>query len=148
MRHEKSAGFIVFRKTKAGPEYLLLQNSSRFFWDFPKGNIAEGESEENAAMRELEEEAGIKKIKTVPGFRDRSEYFYTFEGEKIHKIVFMLLAEIGKGEEVKLSWEHSDYRWVDSHTAKKMLKDKKKLAIENAEKFLSSRLSNWTKKAQ
>ncbi len=144
MRFEKSAGVIVFRRGKKGAEYLLLQNSSKFFWDLPKGNIGAEESEQETALRELAEEAGLKRTKLIPGFREIVEYFYTFEREKIHKVVVMFLAE-SAGEDVKLSWEHSDYKWVPFETAETMLKEKKIELIQRAHKFLSSRLEKWTK---
>ena len=53
MRFDKSAGVVVYRRTGPETEYLILQNSSKFFWDFPKGNIDAGETEEQAALREL-----------------------------------------------------------------------------------------------
>lgn len=144
MRFEKSTGVVVFRKVKSGTEFLLLQNSSKFFWDFPKGNVDAGESEEETALRELAEEAGLKKVKLVPGFKEKMEYFYTFEGEKIHKVVVMFLGE-SIGEEVKVSWEHSDHKWVTLEIGKAMLKDKKKEMLEKAHEFLSSRLTKWAK---
>ena len=146
MRFEKSAGVIVFRKTDSGREYLLLQNSSKFFWDFPKGNMDKGETEEEAAARELREEASLTKVKFVPGFKETAEYFYTFGGEKIHKVLVMFLGEETNQEEVKISWEHSASKWASFEEARKILKDKKALIIEEAEKFLSSRLEKWTKK--
>lgn len=144
MKFEKSAGIIVFRKEKNTPLFLLLQNSSGFFWDFPKGNIGESESEEKAAMRELEEEAGLTKIKLVPGFKERVQYWYTLGGEKIFKTLVMFLGETSE-EKVRLSWEHRKYEWLPYEIAKTRLKTQKLELLEKANKFLSGSLKSWIK---
>jgi 8-oxo-dGTP pyrophosphatase MutT (NUDIX family) len=144
MKKELSAGFVVFRREGPRILYLILQNSSRKFWDFPKGNIDTGESEEDAATRELKEEAGIEKIKIVKGFRGEMKYFYRFKDELIDKKVVIFLGEV-EDSDIKLSWEHSAYEWLPFEDAKKLLKDKKIEILERANEFLSSRLSKWFK---
>lgn len=144
MKKEKSCGFVVFRRTESGPEYLLLQNSSKFYWDFPKGLVGDGESELEAAKRELEEEAGLKDIKIISGFKETVKYVYKFKDTTIDKTLIMFLAE-ALDDKVTVSWEHSRHEWVPFEVAKTRLKDKKLLVIERAHKFLSTRLGNWTK---
>lgn len=136
MRNEKSAGFIVFRRDSGGLMYLLLQNSSKFFWDFPKGHISPGEGEEAAARRELKEEAGITEIVPVSGFREQVSYSYTFRDELIHKDLIMFAGEV-PDEKVVLSWEHSDFAWLKFEDARERLKDKKLIVLERAHGFLS-----------
>jgi 8-oxo-dGTP pyrophosphatase MutT (NUDIX family) len=54
------AGAIAFRTCAGSLEILLVrakQNPNH--WIFPKGHVECGESEENAALRELREEAGM-----------------------------------------------------------------------------------------
>lgn len=144
MKKERSAGIVVFRRDGGGPLYLLLQNSHRKFWDFAKGNIDPGETEERAAAREAEEEAGLKNLKIVPGFREKMKYVYRFEGELIDKEVVMFLGEERDGEEARLSWEHSTFKWAPFEEARKLLKGKKLEVLEKANKFLSGRIGNWT----
>lgn len=59
----QSAGGIVYRiDTDGDPRFLLLKRyavSKRIEWVAPKGKIEAGESVENAALREISEEAGI-----------------------------------------------------------------------------------------
>jgi 8-oxo-dGTP pyrophosphatase MutT (NUDIX family) len=144
MKREKSAGFVVFRRRRGGTEYLLLQNSSKFFWDFPKGLMDEKESEIDAARRELKEEAGLSDIKIVPGFRASGKYMYRFKDELIDKEIVMFLAE-AFGDEVTVSWEHSRHEWLPYDEAVARLKDKKREILEKAHRFLTSKLENWTK---
>lgn len=59
----KSAGWIVYYIHADGnPRYLLMKRyavSKRIEWVAPKGKIEPGESVEEAALREISEEAGI-----------------------------------------------------------------------------------------
>lgn len=144
MRKEVSAGFVVFRRDGERILYLLLQNSSKKFWDFPKGNIDGKETEDEAARRELKEEAGITDIKIMEGFREEMKYFYRWDGDLIDKKVVMFLGEVDSPD-VKISWEHAAFEWLLFEDAKKLLRDKKLEILEKANEFLSSRLSNWMK---
>jgi 8-oxo-(d)GTP phosphatase len=57
----RQAGAIAVRFDRKSPRFLLVtarKNSSR--WIFPKGKIEPGERAEEAAVRELAEEAGFK----------------------------------------------------------------------------------------
>ena len=57
----EQAGAIVVRRRQGMPHVLLItakRNSDH--WLFPKGHIDEGETREEAALREAEEEAGVR----------------------------------------------------------------------------------------
>ncbi len=58
MRYEKSCGALVFRNTDRGLEVLLLKHRAGH-WDFPKGHVEKGESEQETALREVLEESGL-----------------------------------------------------------------------------------------
>src|SRR5947209_4566819 len=64
------AGFVVYLRTSEGIKFLLLYRRGSY-WNFPKGHFEPGESTIDAALRELEEETGIKKseLRIVPNFR-------------------------------------------------------------------------------
>lgn len=139
MKNEKSAGFIVFRRGQLGPEYLLIQNSQKFFWDFPKGLVEPDEDERRAAVRELAEEVGLSDVRAIPDFRETAEYYYTLEGEKVHKELVMFLAE-AQSAEVRLSWEHSKFEWLMFDVARDLLIDSKQRLLEKANEFISSKM--------
>jgi len=109
MLQEKSCGMVVFREA-SGRRFYLLLHYEEGHWDFPKGHAEEGESETATALRELEEETGIKDVTFVP-FRERIEYFYTNKGKKIHKEVYFFLARTSASD-VKLSYEHIGFEWL------------------------------------
>lgn len=115
---EKSAGAIIFRKNKE-IEYLLLHYQSGH-WDFPKGHIEKGESEEDTLRREVFEETGIRNLKIIPGFRKTMKYFFKRGKETIMKIVIFYLAET-KSSKVRLSFEHIGYKWLPYSRARLQL---------------------------
>ena len=57
----RAAGGVVVRHRENGaPEVLLVHRPSYDDWSFPKGKCEDGESEEDAAVREVEEETGLR----------------------------------------------------------------------------------------
>ena len=110
MLEERSAGVILFNKSK-DIQFLILKYPSGH-WDFVKGNIEEGENEKETVKRELFEETGIDNLKIHQGFNKKVEYHYYKKNNKVHKIVSYYLAETNQ-KEVKLSFEHLDYKWSD-----------------------------------
>lgn len=56
----RAAGGVVVRDRDDGvTEILLVHRPAYDDWSFPKGKCEEGESEEDAAVREVEEETGL-----------------------------------------------------------------------------------------
>jgi len=53
----EAAGGLVYNKKK---EILFIYRNSK--WDLPKGGIKKGESHEDAAIREVEEETGVRNL--------------------------------------------------------------------------------------
>ena len=148
MKFEKSAGLILFKNEKNNREYLLLENNGK--WGFPKGNINENESELNAALRECEEETGIKKLKIIPGFKKNEDYIYkdiyTGSNELVKKNVVYYLAETNE-QKITISFEHQNYAWLTHEKAETKLKTKNiKKILEEAEKYLKEKptLEKWS----
>jgi predicted NUDIX family NTP pyrophosphohydrolase len=60
---KQSAGTLLFRRTSAGAEVLLIHASGNYNrnkpWSIPKGEPDEGEELEAAARRETSEETGV-----------------------------------------------------------------------------------------
>ena len=60
---EERAGGIVFRKRNGCIEFLLVtSNSNRNRWIIPAGHRETGESFKETALREVQEEAGVKAV--------------------------------------------------------------------------------------
>lgn len=56
----RAAGGVVVRSGPEGPEVVLVHRSDRDDWSFPKGKALPGESDEECALREVEEETGLR----------------------------------------------------------------------------------------
>lgn len=59
---EPTAGGIIFRRDKNGDVEILLIQDHKDRWTIPKGHIEEGETAQEAARREIGEEAGLHDI--------------------------------------------------------------------------------------
>ena len=57
----RAAGGVICRPTADGDtEVVLIHRADRNDWTFPKGKLEAGESEEACALREVEEETGLR----------------------------------------------------------------------------------------
>ena len=56
----RAAGGLVCRTNGEAVEIVLVHRPAYDDWSFPKGKIHRGESEEEAALREVEEETGVR----------------------------------------------------------------------------------------
>ena len=56
----RAAGGLVVRDGDDGVEVLLVHRPRYNDWTFPKGKVDPGESDEDAAIREVEEETGYR----------------------------------------------------------------------------------------
>ena len=121
MGKEISAGAIIYMKNRK-TKYLLLQYGLGH-WGFVKGNIEKNEEIKQTIIRETEEETGITDLEFVDGFKERESYIYKLKGKLISKEVIYLLAKTNT-EEIKLSFEHQDYKWLAFDEALKYLKFK------------------------
>ena len=131
MQREKSAGAIIFHKSSG--DYLLLHYPSGH-WDFVKGHVEKGESEEQTLLREAREETGLE-IKIVPGFKETISYFYRHK-ELISKDVIFFLAE-AKSKNVRLTREHHGFVWLPFREAlEKTTYKNSKAVLKKADEFL------------
>jgi bis(5'-nucleosidyl)-tetraphosphatase len=135
----KSCGSVVFRKNKQ-IEYLLLQTGSvehPGFWDFSKGEVDNGETEKETALRELREETGITEARFVEGFREEISYFYRHEDKTIMKTAVFFLVETASSE-VEISWEHVAFEWLVYEKALERVKfANSKKVLKKAQDFLT-----------
>lgn len=57
----RAAGGVVWRRSPGGDrEVALVRRDAYDDWTFPKGKLKRGESEAEAAVREVEEETGLR----------------------------------------------------------------------------------------
>jgi 8-oxo-dGTP diphosphatase len=56
----KASGGVVWRRARGGVEVALVHRPRYDDWSFPKGKLDPGETWEEAALREVEEEIGLR----------------------------------------------------------------------------------------
>jgi bis(5'-nucleosidyl)-tetraphosphatase len=118
-------------------KYLLLHYQAGH-WDFVKGNVESGESEKDTVVRELREETGIADATFIENFREKIEYFYRRQGTTIHKEVVFFLIQTHT-EEVKISYEHVGYTWLNyQHALEKLTFKNAKNVLQKTHDMLKS----------
>ncbi len=95
-RIETSAGGVVFRWIDGEPRFLLIRDPYRN-WGLPKGHIEGGESPEEAALREVEEETGLRGLQVVTQL-PTIDWYFRDRGTLIHKFCHFFLLESAEGE--------------------------------------------------
>ncbi|MBU1164177.1 NUDIX domain-containing protein [Patescibacteria group bacterium] len=127
MIKQKDVGIIIFRKKGRNIKYLLLRHQEGVYWKSPSGRVDPGEEGDEmlTALRELEEETGLKKndIFFIRDFREEIEYDFDVEIEdgikkKIYNVSVYYLAQTEK-EKISISKEHLDWGWFDYETSLK-----------------------------
>ena len=137
MIYEKSAGVVIFNENNGKRDYLILHYPGGHF-DLPKGHLEKGETEEQAAERELHEETGINEFEWIPGYREKINYRYRRGKNIMNKDVIFFLVKT-ETEEVKLSHEHQGSVWLPYEEAREKLTfENAKQLLEKAEKHLGA----------
>ncbi|MBA3382627.1 MAG: NUDIX domain-containing protein [Actinobacteria bacterium] len=106
-------------------------------WALPKGLVDEGESAAETALREGYEETGIHaRLETKLG---DVRYVYTWQGERVFKIVSFYLARAGRGRigeiPAGMELEVAEARWLPLAEAERLLayKGEREMALKARE---------------
>ena len=111
----------VFNRKSKEIRFLLLKRAKtkiyEHLWQGVAGKIEAGEAAWEAAIRELKEETGLEPVRMFVA--DHVSKFYEAHGDWVNMVpVFGIEVE---DEEVKLSDEHCEFKWVDFNTAHQTL---------------------------
>ncbi|NVN19145.1 NUDIX domain-containing protein [Muricauda sp. HICW] len=111
-------GFVINRKGKV----LFIYRNGK--WDLPKGKVDKGESIENAAIREVEEETGVKDL-VIDRFLQTTYHIFKRNGEyRLKQTHWFIMSTDYTG---KLIPEKSEgikkVKWKGSRKTKKALKN-------------------------
>ncbi len=95
----RAAGCVVWRRGEAGAPELLLIHDQYGRWTIPKGHLEAGESEAEAAEREVWEETGVRG--ELGALVERIEYqVMSKKGQPRQKQVAFFLLRANAGEVV------------------------------------------------
>ena len=111
----RAAGGVVTRDADGGVEIALVHRPKYDDWSLPKGKLDPGEGFEEAALREVEEETGLR----CRLGRELGETRYRDNKDR-PKVVRYWAMEGGEGEFVPND-EVDELRWVSLDDAKRML---------------------------
>ncbi len=117
-RKETSAGGVVYRRGDDRVEIALAARRTRrgdLAWGLPKGAIEPGESEAEAAVREVREETGLEA--EVEDDLGEIRYFYVWEGVRVRKRVHFFLMRATGGDIQDHDEEMEEVRWFSVRTA-------------------------------
>jgi 8-oxo-dGTP pyrophosphatase MutT (NUDIX family) len=106
------AGAVTFRKRDARVLYLVVSSSDGLNWVLPKGHIDPGETAEIAALRELEEEAGV--VGEIVGSLSARDFIKAGQETRVQ---FFLVREKGATESI----ENRVIRWEEEAAALQLL---------------------------
>jgi 8-oxo-dGTP pyrophosphatase MutT (NUDIX family) len=132
----RAAGAVVFRHSEHGVRLLVLRAYKN--WDFPKGRVEPGESELDAARREVEEETGLAGLEypfgeefkeTLPYSGNKVARYYLARTDA-EKIELPVSPELGRPE-------HHEYRWVSFDEAEGLLPPRLAVVLEWARQTIS-----------
>jgi 8-oxo-dGTP pyrophosphatase MutT (NUDIX family) len=127
MNKEFSAGAVIFKREGDKILFLVVYSNRNKIWGFPKGHLEPDETEKEAALREIGEEAGLKNLNFINEFREETIYEtiskrMPFKGQIIEKHAIYFLCEIKNQHIMVDGREISDYKFLPLDEAEQIVK--------------------------
>ena len=150
---DEAFGIVPIFATESEPLFLLVQHQAGH-WAFPKGHADPGESALETAMRELEEETGIRdcEVRQEPSFVEHysfvkqgnpnsaKHYSFAEEGERIEKTVTYFLAFVNSMEVELQADEVQNSAWSSFEEAVKLITfDGNRQVLREVKAYLDAR---------
>ena len=134
-----SAGGVVYRKKNETVEVAIIKVGPIIRWQLPKGIVDEGETPEEAAIREVREETGL--VAKVEAPLETIEYWYVSGGKtgrvRYHKFVHFYLMKYRSGKTDDHDHEVLEARWAPINDAHRVLSfDSERKLVEKAREMI------------
>ena len=115
----EAAGGVIRRK-----DGKLLAIFRRGMWDLPKGKVEKGEFYKQTALREVQEETGLKNVEVVKSLAD-TYHTYVQDGRNILKrtVWFEMLLKGAETPVVQKEEDITDYMWFDYQSVSDIMKN-------------------------
>ena len=132
-RNEHSSGGAVLSVRNGTSHVALIATRGRTRWGLPKGAVGEGETSEQAAVREVREETGLDA--EIVKLLDTIEYYFRAGDTLIRKRVDFYLMRYVSGELMPQLSEVDDVEWVElSEAISRASFESEKKLLESARK--------------
>ena len=114
-----SAGGVVMDSAN---RVLLLKRRTEGTWVLPKGRVEPEETLQSTALREVEEETGLAKLK-IERKIGMVRYVFYWRPEEVNfkKTVHYFLMSADNGAEIKLEPDFAEFTWANLEEAMKLL---------------------------
>jgi 8-oxo-dGTP pyrophosphatase MutT (NUDIX family) len=125
VKREFSAGGVVVRRLRGAWVVAAIRPGGKpeGTWALPKGLISPGDSAAVTALREVAEETGV--VGRLDGKLGDVKYVYTWQGERIFKVVSFFLVRYSRGRIGDIPPEHAhevaEARWLPLEDAPRLL---------------------------
>jgi 8-oxo-dGTP diphosphatase len=111
----RAAGGLVVRTGTNGPEVLVVHRPKYDDWSFPKGKVEGEETDEQCAVREVEEETGL--VCVLEGELPSTEYV---DGHgRAKRVRYWRMRQVDG--ELEPEHEVDEARWVSPDAAEQLL---------------------------
>lgn len=110
MDETSAGGLVVDHGLSTAAIIGRLDRRGRILWSLPKGHIEPGETAEEAAVREIEEETGIVGAIVAP--LGTIDFWFVAEDRRVHKTVHHFLLRAMGGELSDADIEVAEVAWV------------------------------------
>ncbi|HET9201381.1 MAG TPA: NUDIX hydrolase [Dehalococcoidia bacterium] len=131
-----SAGGLIYREVEDLIEVVICGRRSENLWGLPKGTPMEGETVEQTALREVQEETGLEVEIEAP--LGEISYWFTRPGVRYHKRVHHFLMRSTGGDPSLHDAEYDDVEWTPAQEAIRRLSySNERMVVEKALSMLS-----------